>query len=140
MHVSPADAASQSKELTACEQERPRTINLRLLRPRLARLIADTLNVAELSAWPYGPNQSRPSAAYRGLVFAPKQTLIHPPRKRVGKEGCPAGLRAWPAVRIQQARAPIAIRSLQAGDPLRHLLKEGDEPRSPGILRRQVLQ
>src|SRR5207247_11239468 len=109
MHVSPADAASQSKALTACEQERPRPINLRLLRSRLARLIAYALNVAELSAWPYGPNQSRPSAAYHGLVFAHKQTLIHPPGKSVGKEGCPAGLRDWPAVRLPYAWAAISI-------------------------------
>src|SRR5205809_5844241 len=102
MHVSPADAASQSKELTACEQERPRTINLRLLRSRLARLIAYALNVPELSAWPYGPNQRRPSAAYRGLVSAPKQTLIPPPGKRVGKEACPARLRDRPAVMARQ--------------------------------------
>src|SRR5437867_767928 len=92
---------SQSQDLTACKQEGPGAVNLRLLWSRVAWCISHALNVAELAAWPYGPNQCRPSASYRALVFAPKQTLIHAPRKRVREETRPAGLRVRPAVWIK---------------------------------------
>src|SRR3989449_2351181 len=114
---------SQSQDLTACKQEGPGAVNLRLLWSRVAGCISHALNVAELAAWPYGPNQCRPSSAYRALVFAPKQTLIHAPCKRVREEACPAGLRIRLAVWIKQACTPRAIRSLQVSDSSRHLLE-----------------
>src|SRR5690242_1841541 len=94
-------AGSQSQYLTACEQEGPGAVRLRLLWSRVAGRISHALNVAELAAWLYGPNQCRPSASHRALVFAPEQTLIHAPCKRVREEGCPAGLRVRPAVWIK---------------------------------------
>src|SRR2546430_6952160 len=92
---------SQSQDLTACKQERPSAVNLRLLWSRVTGRISHALNVAELAAWLCGPNQCRPSASYRALVFAPKQTLIHAPRKRVREETRPAGLRVRSAVWIK---------------------------------------
>src|SRR5438034_1262694 len=96
-----AASGSQSPDLTACKQERPGAVHLRLLWSRVTGRISHALNVAELAAWLYGPNQCRPSEAYRALVFAPKQTLIHAPRKRVREETRPAGLRVRPAVWIK---------------------------------------
>src|SRR5882762_2752035 len=133
-------AGSQSKQLTACEEKRPRAVNLRLLWSRVAGLISHPLNVADHAAWLDRPNHGRPSPADGGLVLASQQTLIHAPGKRVREEACPAGLRDRAAVRIEQADMPITIRSLQVGDSGRHLLEESDETPSAGIVRRQVLQ
>src|SRR6266571_3100009 len=90
---------SQSKQLAACKQERPRAINLRLFWSRVAGLISHALNVAEPAAWLHRPNHGRPSPAYRLLILAPKQTLIHAPCERVREVARPAGLGDRPAVR-----------------------------------------
>src|SRR5208283_5280547 len=79
--------------------------------------------------------------AHRRLASrAVEQALIHAPRQSVNEHPGTAGFRHRIAVRVEQARAPEAVRLLERKDFSRHVLEQLLEARTFGTVHRQVLE